>query len=113
MLPPSLEDIAQFIRECQGIATARIIGAETLLEQGLGITGDDGIALLHAAEKKFGITFTRQSFELDPDEYLFHGEGFDLSGIFSLFTGRTVRYRSLTVGKLHAAIKRELALQAD
>jgi hypothetical protein len=54
------------------------------LERDLGITGDDSVELLEAAELKFKMKFEsdrsdmRESFNLQPNEYLFNAEGWGL-----------------------------------
>ena len=49
-----------------------------IFEDDLGITGDDGIDLMEAVEKEYGISLSsaREMLALNPNEYLFHGEGF-------------------------------------
>ena len=57
---------------------------ETLFEDDLGITGDDGCELLEATETHFGVSLAspeegyRCTFDLAPHEFLFHSEGFGL-----------------------------------
>jgi hypothetical protein len=92
-LTPSFEEFAKFIREWAGIPTRKQIAPGTLLEDDLGITGDDGCELLEETEKRFGVCLSspehgyRQTFGLGPNEFLFHSEGFgpDRSDVLSLF----------------------------
>ena len=69
--------IAEF---CQ--ADIQKITSNTLVEDDLGITGDDGDDLLLTLQDEFGILFgdengsIRKAFGLQDDQYLFHSEGF-------------------------------------
>jgi len=95
-------EVAAAVRASQGIPAGQCIDAATLLEDDLGITGDDGCALLEELESTFGIAFAgadgtlRAAFCLAPDEYLFHGEGWRLF--------RKDKVRPLTMDELHRVI---------
>jgi hypothetical protein len=90
---PSFEEFAKFIHEWAGIPTRKQIAPETLFEDDLGITGDDGCELLEETERRFGVCLSspehgyRQTFGLGPNEFLFHSEGFgpSWSDFVSLF----------------------------
>jgi hypothetical protein len=88
----------------------RRIGPGTQFERDLGITGDDGSALLEGAQKRFGVNFAtygggyRNIFGLGPNEYLFNPEGFGL-GVETV--------RAFTVGELHKAIRKAQDLRGQ
>jgi len=107
----SIEDVISCIRDSQGIAPKRVIQESSLIEDDLGITGDDGCDLLTDIEKRFGISFKgsdgslREAFDLEPDEYLFHSEGCNPFALLLELFGRTMeRVKPITVGDLHRAI---------
>jgi hypothetical protein len=112
---PSFEEFAGFIREWGRIAKRKQIAAETLFEDDLGITGDDGCELLEEIEGHFGVCLSspehgyRQTFGLAANEFLFHSEGFgpSRSDIVSLFkpSSPPALVRALTVGELFQAVK--------
>lgn len=109
---PSLEDVVRFVRDFTG--TRRTLEAETRLDADLGVTGDDGEALLEAAESRFSISLStardgiRRTFDLGPNEYLLGPEGLDPLGITVLL--RWLRgepkpmIRDVTIAELHEAI---------
>lgn len=109
----ALEEVIEFVRHWHGISTTKAITADTFLEKDLGITGDDGVELLEALEKRFGISFSdgkaglRPAFGLAANEFLFHSEGFGLlAGLFrKLFGLQLENVRPLTVGRLHCVIQ--------
>ncbi len=78
----SFDEFAEFVRECHGLSRKKQIAPETKFEDDLGITGDDGADLLEATEKRFNVSLCskehgcRETFNLGPNEYLFHPEGF-------------------------------------
>jgi len=84
---------------------------ETKFERDLGLTGDDGGDLLLATEKQFCValcsdeTGVRMTFNLEPNEYLFHSEGLELFPfeMTSLF-GSAYSVREFTVGELFEAV---------
>ena len=107
----ALEDVIAFIRESQGIGAKKIISESSLLENDLGITGDDGCELLEEVQKEFGVSFSgadgtlREAFDLKRDEYLFHSEGMSLFLIFANFVGFAIeKVRPLSVGELHRVV---------
>ena len=115
--PPSLSDLVAVIRAEAAIPPARPIDGETRLEADLGITGDDGEALLRAVERRFDVSLAidgsrRPVFGLRPNEYLFHEEGVDPFGLWQRLGNllRRMKPRSvvtdLTVGRLHEALRR-------
>ena len=105
--PIELEDVIAYLRESQGAWKRKAITAATLLEDDLGITGDDGVELLEEIQKRFEVSFIgadgtlREAFGLAPDEYLFHSEGFSLIKLFGF--GRE-KVKTLSVGFLHQVI---------
>jgi len=82
----------------------------------------DGDDLLEAAEEKFEVrlsnedTGVRETFNLQPNEYLFSSEGWghspaELISLFSSSPSPTVR--SFTVGELFEAVRRIKAMNSD
>ena len=109
-------DVSDLVRDFGGIPKSRSISSDTRIDADLGITGDDGDDLLQYAEKHFGVeladtdTGYRETFNLRPNEYLFHSEGFDLGiGIFMRWIRREPKpvVVNLTVGDLHRAISKK------
>jgi len=113
MSVPTFDEFAEFIRQFSGISSKRIIRAETQFEKDLGITGDDGVELLEAVENQFGVCLTdsegnlRNTFELKPNEYLFHSEGFDLLPLWWFGIGHKPSVRDFAVGELYEAVYRQ------
>ncbi|WP_039054780.1 hypothetical protein [Enterobacter sp. Bisph1] len=108
-MDPKLEDVIAFVRKCTG-CYREAIDENTLLENDLGVAGDDGDELLQEAEQVFGVSFGREEhfralFSLKENEYLFTGEGLDLLGICYLW--RKLRgipepvFRDLSIAQLH------------
>jgi hypothetical protein len=58
--PPSFDELAAFVREWAGIPNRKRIAPETLFEDDLGITGDDGCELLDETERRFDVCCQRQ-----------------------------------------------------
>jgi hypothetical protein len=56
MTAPSFDQFVQFVREFHPIPHKMAITPATRFEYDLGITGNDGIDLLEATEKQFGVT---------------------------------------------------------
>lgn len=112
-MKPSLAEVIAFVREFSGWKR-KTIDENTWLEKDLHISGDDGMALLEEAEQFFGVNFPaesggfRQAFSLAENEYLFHGEGYDFSGLTYLC--RRLRgipppvIRDLSVGQLYQVL---------
>jgi acyl carrier protein len=107
----SFDTLIEIIRECQGFSAHDEIYPDMLLEQDLGISGDDGCELLNAIEQTFGISFLgadgtlKETFKLAEGEYLFHSEGFSLFGFIATLLGKDVeKVKPLTVGQLHEAV---------
>ena len=112
---PTFDEFAAFIREYRSVSDRKEIGPETRFERDLGVTGDDGNDLLEATEKRFGVTLcfedtgVRETFNLLPNEYLFHSEGIGFDGVApSLLFGKTavITVREFTVGELFYAVQR-------
>ena len=110
---PSFEEFAAFIRDWAGIPRTKI-APETLFEDDLGITGDDGCELLEATERHFGVCLSspedgyRRTFDLAPHECLFHGEGMGWGGanVIGLFRpSLPPSVRAFKVGDLFEAVK--------
>ncbi|MEM8807824.1 MAG: hypothetical protein AAGF01_17530 [Cyanobacteria bacterium P01_G01_bin.38] len=114
MSGPSFEEVVAFVKTL--IHTCCPITPDTRLEAHLGITGEDGIALIQAAEEHFQLSLAspehgiRPAFRLGPNEYLFRPAGRALLKMGSLM--RRLRnepnpiIRDLTVGELHQALLR-------
>jgi len=113
METPSFDDFAEFIRQWAKLSGKKEITPETHFENGLGITGDDGCDLLEATEKRFKITLSsaehgyRKTFNLGPNEVLFHPEGFgpNLPDLLSLAGRHTPVVILFTVGQLYKAVQ--------
>ena len=118
---PSINEVIIFVREFT--LTQRDITAETRLEKDLGVTGDDGVDLLEAAEKHFHVALcdpeegVRPAFGLGPNEYLFESEGFDpigLSVLIRWLRGETKPVtRDLTVLELREAVAKAPPLSTN
>lgn len=110
MQPPhaTLDNVVAFVRATTGLGPQRAIVPETRLGADLGVTGDDGVDLLAAAERHFSVALTseahgvREAFGLRPDEVLFGAEGLDPFG-WLIGSPRPV-VRDLTVAELQQAI---------
>lgn len=108
---PTFEELVNFVREWASIPVRVEITAETLFEEDLGITGDDGCELLEATEDHFCACLSsaeegyRRTFDLAPHEFLFHceGPGWGLPDIVSL-TSPCVR--AFSVGDLFEAVRK-------
>lgn len=105
----SFEEFADFIRQWGRRSRKVRIVPETEFERDLGITGDDGCDLLKATEQRFKVALSseehgyRKTFNLGPDEFLFHSEGWpDLSTLFGRPQPIVV---SFTVGRLYDAVQ--------
>ena len=117
MEAPSLDEFAEFIRDWARIPRETRISAETRFEDDLGITGDDGCELLQATEKRFKVSLSseehgfRETFNLGPNEFLFHSEGFgpSLPDLLTLFGRPEPVVVAFTVGELDDAVRRALA----
>ena len=109
----SFEEFARFIRSWGHISKTKTITPATRFELDLGIFGGDGDDLLKAAEKKFDVSLCsersgyRDTFNLEPDEYLFSAEGAGpVWGLISIFDCPHVR--EFTVGELYEAVRKAL-----
>lgn len=112
----TFDEFAAWLREYWSVPVRKAIMPETQFERDLGLTGDDGDDLLVAAEKEFEVrlsneeTGVRETFDLQPNEYLFHSEGWGPSPgeLISLFSGSpSPTVRSFTVGELFEAVRRK------
>jgi hypothetical protein len=71
--------------------------------------GDDGIDLLEAIESRFSVTFPaeeqdfRALFNIQPNEYLFHGEDFGFP-LRAIFFKPAYSIRACTVGELYEVV---------
>ncbi len=109
---PSFTEFAEFVRAWACISRKKIICPETRFEDDLGITGDDGTDLLAETEKHFRIRLSsdedgyRQTFQLEPGEFLFHSEGFSINvfEFIPLFRSPAPRVKAFQVGELHSAV---------
>lgn len=110
----TFDEFAQWLPEYWRVPNRKAITPETQFERDLGLTGDDGDELLIAAEKRFEVrlgseeTGVRETFNLQPKEYLFHSEGWGPSPaeFISLFSDTPAFVRSFEVGELFEAIMR-------
>jgi acyl carrier protein len=119
--PPTFADFADFVREKSGESDNFLITVATLFEDELGITGDDGTDLLEAVEKEYDISLepVRDVFGLQPNEYLFQGEGFGpidfqelgriIRNLFSTTKEPKPIVRAFRVGELYDAVCRLMA----
>jgi hypothetical protein len=111
---PTFNEFANWIRKYWHVSARKKIMPETQFERDLGLTGDDGDDLLIATEKQFGValcseeTGVRETFDLGPNEYLFHSEGLELSPLemTSLFSTSAHSVRQFTVGEFYEAVRR-------
>ena len=105
---PDFEKLTHFIREFSGHSVKKVINKETQFEKDLGSTGDDGVDLLDAVEKRFGVCLAdsnlRSTFGLSPNEYLFHSEGWGFPPLWWFGIGKRPIIHKFTVGELHKAI---------
>ena len=110
----TFDEFAAWLHEYWSVPARRAIVPETQFERDLDLTGDDGDDLLLAAEKEFEVRLgneepgLRETFNLQPNEYLFNSEGWgpspaELISLFSSSPSLTVR--SFTVGELFEAIR--------
>ena len=109
MNTPSFEQLADLIRRECGFRNEKHIAPDTQFERDLGITGDDGGDLIEAVEEQYHIEFSRESFGLEVNEYLFSAEGFPF--IQTIFGNQIAR--SFSAGELYAAVLKELAKQTS
>lgn len=109
----TFDDFAGFIREFWHVPARKPITLDTQFERDLGLTGDDGDELLLATQARFGVHLgseengIRETFNLGPNEYLFHSEGWELfpSRLVTLFgSANDYTVRSFTVGELFEAV---------
>jgi hypothetical protein len=118
----TFDEFAAWLREYWSVPVRKAISPETQFERDLGLTGDDGDDLLEAVEKEFEVrlgneeTGVRETFSLEPNEYLFHSEGWGPSPaeLISLFSNSpSPIVRSFTVGELFEAVRRTKAKNRD
>jgi hypothetical protein len=115
----SFNDFAEFIRQWARLSRKKHIAPETEFEAGLGITGEDGSELLKAVEQRFRVTLSsdehgyRKTFNLGPNECLFHSEGFGprLQGLM-IFGRPAPVVVTFTVGALYNAVQSALRKNA-
>jgi len=106
----TFENFVSFIRVVQGFKKSDIINENSLLENDLGITGDDGSELLEEIQKYFSLSFVgkdgtiREIFGLEENQYLFHSEGINMFGwLFTLIGKSKENIKPITVGQLYNA----------
>jgi hypothetical protein len=114
MAAPSFDDFVAFVRDYIRPPRTTAITRSTRFEADLDITGDDGCDLLEKTEKRFQVRLSseehgyRQTFNLGPNEYLFHSEGCNpfapLMALFRRSPPPTIM--DLTVGDLYDAVCR-------
>jgi hypothetical protein len=100
---PTFDAVARFVADHQRIAPSALAPG-TQLERDLGITGDDGVALLAAFFREFSVEYP----ERGPDApYLFHSEGSDLLAPLRRLFGHSAKVvLPITLGYLHLAASR-------
>jgi hypothetical protein len=76
MKGPSLKAVEDLISEVCGFKPSKMHGA-TLLEEDLGITGDDGAELIEAFAERFGVDMSEFG---KSGRFYFHSEGIDPGG---------------------------------
>jgi hypothetical protein len=109
----SFDQFAEFIRESCRISRKSKIAPESEFEADLGITGDDGVDLLNATERRFDVRLCsdghrfRETFNLEPNEFLFHSEGFGPDWAAPLGRPSAI-IRAFTVGELYRAVQEAL-----
>lgn len=114
MSEPSFKAVVNFVKAFT--FTHRPITSDTRLEAHLGITGENGIKLIQAAETHFNIPLAspeegiRQTFRLGPNEYLFHPTDSERPKLGAWLSRLRQEpqpiFRDLTVGELHQALLR-------
>ncbi|WP_041257408.1 hypothetical protein [Fibrella aestuarina] len=122
-MTPTFDEFASFLRERLGVRKKQVITPKTLLEDELGVTGDDGIDLLEAVERQYAISLSplHETFSMQPNELLFQEEGLgihvgELSRVFkNLF--RKIKepgpvMRKFQVGELYEVVCRLKQQQA-
>jgi len=117
----TFDQFADFVREFWHLSEGKQITPETQFERDLDLTGDDGDELLLATERRFDIklgseeTGIRETFNLEPNEFLFNSEGWGPSPreIISLFSGGPTVVRKFTVGELFDAVRTIKARVSD
>lgn len=118
----TFDEFAAWLREYWRVPARKAIVPETQFEHDLGLTGDDGTDLLEATERRFEVQFSseesglRDTFNLQPNEYLFNSEGWGPSPaeIISWFSGSpSAVVRRFTVGELFEAVRRTIAKNRD
>lgn len=123
MRGPTFTEFEHFLRKHLDLDQHDKVIPTTLFEDHLGVSGDDGVDLLDATEKQFGVSFEPlwETFSMQPNEYLFHGEGFgqiDLPWLmgklwpFGPSIWKPTTCRKFTVGELYEAVYRKLTDQA-
>ena len=110
----SFDEFCDFIRDFAGMKRTEIIAPESLFEDDLGITGDDGCELLEAAEKHFGVRLStekdgyRGTFNLYPNEFLFESEGLFPGLLDTLLLRQPHIVHEFKVAELFAAVQNAL-----
>lgn len=113
----AFDEFTNFIRDHWQVSDRKRISPETQFERDLGLTGDDGKDLLEATEKRFGVTLCsgetglRKTFNLGPNEYLFHSEGILPFTFTSLFNPVKTTVRKFTVGELFEAVRKAKSIR--
>jgi len=111
---PTFEQLADLIRKITGVSNKTIIDPSTQFEKDLGVTGDDGVELVEAVEKHFGIPLTNTkgqlcaSIGLKPNEYLFHSEGWSVLPLWWFGWRQKPTVRNFTVGELHSVLQTQV-----
>jgi acyl carrier protein len=113
----SFDQFADFVREWRRLSRKRKIEPESEFEADLGITGDDGIDLLSATERRFDIRLCseehgfRETFNLGSNEFLFHSEGFG-PDVPTLVGRPSPMITAFNVGELYRAVQEAMREKA-
>jgi hypothetical protein len=109
----TFDQFADFIREFWRLSSGKQITPDTQFERDLDLTGDDGDELLLATERRFEVKLgseekgIRETFNLGPNEYLFHSEGWNPFPLrfTTLFGSEKYTVRRFTAGELFEAVR--------
>ncbi|MDP1833275.1 MAG: hypothetical protein Q8K67_14560 [Geothrix sp.] len=78
---PTIDEVIELLREFTALPLRKSISSDSQLERDLGITGDDGDALLSFIENRYLFPFAppggtiNDAFGIQMDQWLFHSEG--------------------------------------
>jgi hypothetical protein len=115
----TFDEFAEFVRKHWHVPGRKKVSPDTQFERDLALKGDDGDYLLVAIEKRFGVTLcseetgVRETFNLRPNECLFHSEGWSLFpfAFTSLHGSVEPTVREFTVGEPFEAARKAKAVR--